>query len=211
MIKRFLGWLLYLILNIPITVFCYITNPIVLLFCNEDGELPAILDLWQTHDNSCNPSDIKKICPKWLQFDWDKHYKEYRDTTQYLRSVNRDRWYTTCVDTNFTLVERIKRYICRCMWLTRNCSYGWGFYIFGRTVTPPVEKRIDKNGLYFHIATNDNLAWKYKNEKKIFTMFGYDISWNIFIGWKLDSDAIVDTRSMLAIRFLAFSIDKIEN
>ena len=45
----------YLIFSLIITVVCYITNPIVVLFANELGELPGFLANWQTWDDSLDP------------------------------------------------------------------------------------------------------------------------------------------------------------
>ena len=48
-------WLLYAPLNFIIMIIGYILNPIICLFCNEEGELPEIFSLFQTWDDSCNP------------------------------------------------------------------------------------------------------------------------------------------------------------
>ena len=100
-------WFLFLPVSLLAMVLCYITNPIVVLFANEDGELPGFLSLWQTWDNSCNPSDLMHILPDWLQFDWERHYEEYKGVTPYLYEVNRERWFTRCIDDNFTFTEQI--------------------------------------------------------------------------------------------------------
>ena len=41
-------YIFYLILDILFTLICYVTNPIVVLFSNEHGELPYSLRWWQT-------------------------------------------------------------------------------------------------------------------------------------------------------------------
>ena len=97
-------WLIYLPISLIMTVVCYLTNFIVLLFCDRDGELHGFWHLWQTWDNSCNPSDIKDIAPKWLLYDWDKHYIEY---TKYLSDVNRTRWVTECVNNDWTIIPGV--------------------------------------------------------------------------------------------------------
>lgn len=201
-------WLLYLPVSLLATVLCYVTNPIVLLFCDEDGELPSFLHLWQTWDNSCNPSDIKHIAPSWLQYDWDAHYREYRDTTQYLRSVNRDRWYTDCIDDDWTIWERIQRYLCRCIWLTRNNSYGFGFYLLGHTAAPFFDIIEDTPDVQ-HVRERHGDGWMYKTTAEIFSVLGWRVRWNNLLGWKLDTSASVDTRSMIANR-IAFSFERKE-
>lgn len=195
-------WLLYLPFSLLASVLCYITNPLVLLFCDKDGELPGVFHLWQTWDNSCNPSDIKSIAPGWLLYDWDAHYKEYQDTTQYLRSVNRSRWYTACVNDEWTLWERVKRYLCRCIWLTRNNAYGFGFYLLGHTATPYMTVMASENTKTVRELDGD--GWMYKNTAKIFSAFGWEMHWNNLLGWKLDESAKLDTRSMIANRVAFF-------
>lgn len=199
-------WLLYFVLSLVFSVICYITNPIVLLFCDEDGELPSFLHYWQTWDNSCNPSDIKDIVPSWFQYDWDRHYREYYDTDEYLKSVNRSRWYTVCIDYHFTFTEKIKRYICRCIWLTRNNAYGFCFYLLGLNVSPNLEIRQSANTLFIREIFGDGLwgAWSYKNTAPIFKAFGYIVHWNNLLGWKIDESAQFDTRAMIANRIALY-------
>ena len=205
-------WFIYFLLSLVLSVICYITNPIVLLFCDEDGELPSFLHYWQTWDNSCNPSDIKYIAPSWLRFDWDKHYKEYLDADEYLHSVNRERWYCVCTDYHFTFVERIKRYICRVIWLTRNNAYGFCFYLLGLTVSPVLDIHKSENTLWVREMFSQGLwgAWMYKNTAPIFTLWGWTVHWNNLIGWKIDTSAQFDTRAMIANR-IAFYFEKEEN
>lgn len=202
-------WLFYFLLSLICMIVCYITNPIVLLFCDEDGELPGPLHYWQTWDNSCNPSDIKRIAPSWLQYDWDKHYKEFKDTNPYLYSVNRERWYTTCTDYNFSFAEKIKRYLCRCIWLTRNCSYGFCFYLLGLTISPNLKSKASENTLWVREDFGNSLwgAFMYRNTAPIFSVLGWRIRWNNLLGWKINTSAKYDTRSMIANR-IALSFER---
>ena len=202
-------WLIYFILSLVFSVICYITNPIVLLFCDEDGELPSVLHYWQTWDNSCDCSDIQHIAPSWLQYGWAEHYREYKDSDEYLHSVNRERWYTVCYNHEFTFIERIKRYICRCIWLTRNNAYGFCFYLLGLNVSPSLKITESANTLFVREDYGHGLwgAFMYKNTAPIFKAFGYVVHWNNLIGWKIDTSARFDTRAMVANR-IAFSIRK---
>ena len=204
-------WLIYLPFSLLLTVICYITNPIVLLFCDEDGELPSFLHLWQTWDNSCNPSDVTKHkqLPSFLLYDWPKHYEETYGTTPELAKVGRKRWFTKCIDTHFTLWERIKRYICRVYWVIRNCCYGWAFWVLG--ITPGIRwvtERDDGETQFLHEDYDwwwlDG-AWRYKSTAPICTVLGWTIRWNILLGWKVDESARIDSRAMIANR-IAFSI-----
>lgn len=201
-----LRWILYLPLSILTSVLCYLTNPIAVLFCDKNGELPGVFGLWQTWDNSCNPSDIVTIAPKFLQYGWSNHYREYKDATTYLRSVNRERWYTVCYNPHFTMLERLKRYICRVLWLTRNNAYGWGFYVLGHTAMPCFEIVKDTPEVQ-HIREINGVGWMYKSTAEIFSAFGWRVRWNNLFGWKLDASARYDTRSMIANR-VAFSFER---
>lgn len=208
-------WLVYLPFALITMIACYLTNPIAVLFCDKDGELHGIWRNWQTWDNSCNPSDVTecKQLPAWLCYDWKRHYEEYEDDTPELKAVGRKRWFTRCIDDNWTIKERIQRYICRVYWLTRNCAYGWAFYVLG--ITPGVRwvvERKDKDVISVHEDYNGwqlDGAWKYKSTAPICTIFGWTLRWNNFLGWKLDENAEVDTRAMIAIR-IAFSIERRE-
>ena len=202
-------WLIYFVLSMVFSVLCYLTNPIVLLFCDEDGELPSVLHYWQPWDNSCDASDIKHIAPSWMLYDWDKHYIEFIDTDEYLHSVNRTRWYTQCIDYNFTHMERIKRYFCRLLWLTRNNAYGWCFYVLGLNVAPTLKISKSENTIFIVEDYGEGLfgAWSYKNDAPIFTIGGWTVYWKNYLGWKIVEDAKFDTRAMIANR-IAFSFKK---
>lgn len=199
-------WALYLPFALLISLICYITNPIVVLFSDEDGELSGFWKLWQTHDNSLNPSDVteQKQLPKFLCYDWPRHYEEWKGTTPELSAVGKERWFTTCIDSHWTVWERIQRYICRTYWVTRNCAYGWCFWVFGNTP-----------GIFWDVVTNDdetiyvhedvpywwfNGAWKYKSTAPICKIGKWLIRREIFIGWKVSENARVDTRAMIATR-----------
>lgn len=199
--------LLYLIfapLNLVMSLICYITNPIVLLFCDEDGELPFFLNLWQTWDNNCNPSDVKGMLPQSMTYWWDTHYTEYK---VWLADVNRERWEALCTDNSFTLKERILRYFCRLYWLTRNCGYGWAFYAYGVDIAGKdmtVYKQTD-NVLFANYWLS---AFIYKDDDVLCTIGGYEIRKCFFLGWKIDMNAVIPSRAMIANR-IAFRFRKV--
>lgn len=195
-------WLLYLIPSLLSTVLCYLTNWFVVLFADRDGELHGLFHLWQTWDDSLNGEFSVECAPKFLRYDWEKHYREYKDTTQYLRSVNRDRWYATCINDNWTLWERFQRYACRVLWLMRNNAYGFAFYLLGATVAPMLSIKQSENTISVDEVYGD--AWMYKNTAPIFSAFGWTVHWNNLLGWKIDTSAKFDTRSMIANRIAFF-------
>lgn len=74
-------WFIYAPLQLLIMIICYITNPIVVLFADKDGELHGFLRKWQTFDDSCDSEDcVTKYVPKWIRYDF---YKYYRSEKQY--------------------------------------------------------------------------------------------------------------------------------
>ena len=195
-------WLLYLPLSLLSTVLCYLTNWFVVLFANCDGELPGVLHLWQTWDDSVFCKNSRDNAPSFLQYDWEKHYREYYDSNQLLKSWNRGRWYVACVNEDFTISELIKRYCCGVLWLMRNNAYGFAFYLLGYTAVPPIEVTESKNTI--SAKEKNGSGWMYKNTAKIFSLFGWEVHWNNLLGWKLDTDAQFDTRSMIANRIAFF-------
>lgn len=226
----YLYWFLMLLLSSIISIICYFTNWIIVLFCDKDGELPYPLSLWQTWDASVYSDYVvhDKLLPEIFLYNYDKHYivfnsnspefEKYatpimKEKDKELKEVNRDRWYSYCYNNNFTIKEKIQRYICAVYWLTRNCSYGFGFWLFG--VSNRYEDLniiIETNNIKF-VKSKANMSWSYANFNKIFSIFKYNINWNIYIGWKIPTD-INDNKlvkSMIANRFLSFKIRNIED
>ena len=203
-------WLLYFPINIIVMLICYITNPIVCLFCNEEGELPKIFRMWQTWDDSCNPAFfIKEHVPNFLKYDYDKHYEEYWETTEDLQQVGRKRCFARVINPNFTLKEKIQRYICRVLWLTRNCAYGFAFWCFGFKIeNENIVSKINTETSHFCYDKSRNILirpWSYQNENKITDT----IAWNIYIGWKFNkTDSNTARQCMIANRIFAFHIGK---
>jgi len=198
-------WPLYAILQFCFTLLCYLTNPIVVLFCDENGELPSIFRMWQTWDDSCNPRFyILEKVPGFLKYDYDRHYREYQATTPDLEKVNRTRWFAEVVDPNFTFKEKVQRYICRVMWLYRNCAYGFAFWCFGRMIDGKNMKYTkNEEFIKFGYDTSRNILtrpWTYKNSSKF---FGDRLEWNIYIGWKIDDGLDSTQQCMIAMRIFS--------
>lgn len=198
-----ISWIFKVFASVFFTVLCYVTNPIVVLFADEDGELHGFLHYFQTWDNSTNPSDLLDILPRWLTSWYDGRYVEVYRSEGELAELGRGRWYTDCINTDFTIIERIKRYICRVYWLTRNSAYGFCFYLLGIDMDPSHNILIyDKDGETIAVDSDDSDVWMYCNSKKIF----WKLHWNIFLGYKLRLDAKQKTRCMIANR-VTFKIE----
>ena len=199
-------WILFFPCILLTMLFCYLTNPIVCLFANEDGELPHILRYWQTWDDSLNPRCYAtKMAPKCLQYDWDKHYIEYEIDTPELRAVGRNRYVAKCINNDFTLKERLQRYLCRVLWIYRNCAYGFAFWVFGNVVNTASAKEtifVQKTtGRELRIGWDTskpvtNRPWWIKCDWKITN----SMEWNVYLGWKWSKNKEANRRCMIANR-----------
>lgn len=202
-------YVLYLIPNLLCSILCYLTNWCVVIFADENGELPRIFRGWQTWDDSLDVDwFVKETVPTFVRYDFDSKYERYIDIATKTcgdYGIHRFRWYTKIKPgATFSFKERVQRYCCRVLWLTRNCSYGFAFFTFGSI--------LESNNMYYeeHSDTftygyDKSKPWYsrpfiYKNEKKILG----NIRWCLFLGWKIDNsigkhNAMIANR--IAIRF----------
>lgn len=211
MVKSFLVWLGYYMLNLPCMILSYLIGFIVVLFCDIHGELPWCLRYFQTWDDSCNPRDVcdYKQIPGIFLYDWHKHYEQTIGTTPELEKLNRTRYFSPCIDPNFTLKEKLQRYVCRVYWLIRNCGYGWAFWLFGKDFTNKDEIKVLVDKPNFQILVDEtNNAFTYKDSREIFTIFNRRLELNVYFGWKFGKDDLNEKpkRCMLATRFISFKI-----
>ena len=174
-------WLVYTALNIPVMLISYLLNPIVILFCDEDGELPWPLHLFQTWDDSCDSYYfMTEVVPSWLDYGYDEHY--IHSTAELPLQYNRTRDVSICKK-SLTIIERVQRYFCRLWWLTRNCGYGFAFYWFGTDVVGADITVITDAGDVFVASTED--AWTYQRSNTICNLGKhYRLVWDVFLGWK---------------------------
>jgi hypothetical protein len=144
------------------TLICYVTNPVVILFSNEHGELPYPLRWWQTYDNCIDiPHTINSGVPKLFRYDFDKHYKY---TPEFKNKYAMKPGYVEILDPNFTIWEKIQRYFCRNVWLYRNTAYGFSYEVCGRYVfADKVKTYVDYN-----YAENDKCYIAVVNDNRIF-------------------------------------------
>lgn len=205
-------WFIFAPLNILCMIFCYLTNWFVCFFADEHGELPHIFKLWQTWDDTLNPRFyVKEHVPSFLRYDYDRHYQEYFASTPELIRLGQKRCFVKILDPHFTLKERIQRYICRVMWLYRNCAYGFAFYAFGRfangTTFQGFDKRDEAGHRFYAIwDTYESIltrAWSIKSSMPITK----HIRWEVYLGWKVDPIVDEDRQCMIANR-IAFRYEK---
>ena len=195
-------YLLYLLGALLTTVLCYLTNPLVVLFADENGELHGWLRYWQTWDDSLDSSYfmrevIAKTFPA-LDYGYNNHYGHSVGTTNELAVLGRTRNYST-LTTPLTTKERLQRYICRVLWLYRNNAYGFSFWLLGCDVYGE-DMVMESTGyvVYGHKRYGSvwNSVWIYKNDSQICGR----LYWKIFLGWKIDYHAAGKKRAMLANR-----------
>ena len=186
-------WILYVPLMIIIMLICYITNPIVVLFADEEGELHGIWKYWQTWDDSLDSKFMMtEVVPKrfkFLDYKWANKYESYQDTEtlkEFNKVIEKVRLQSGA---RFTFKERIQRYCCRVLWLTRNCAYGFAYYLFnieGDRKDLYIEEQFETESEEKHLAYDPTQSiivrpWTYKFYTHIignFYITGY-------LGWKI--------------------------
>lgn len=193
-------WLAYLPLTIIVTVLCYLLNPVVVLFCDEDGELPSFLHYFQTWDDSCDSEFFMKECvPSFLDYGYDDHYISGYGTDKWIAEYGKTRAYSNAKEyAVWTIKQRIQRYVCRVLWLTRNCAYGFMLHLFGADMS---KANYEVNNQHHFLAKVGNIWTKpfsYKNEDKICGK----LYWKIYLGWKAYPNIENAKRCMLAYRLL---------
>lgn len=201
-------YIFYLILDILFTLICYVTNPVVILFSNEHGELPYSLRWWQTYDNCIDiPHTINSGVPKLFRYDFDKHYKY---TPEFKNKYAMKPGYVEILDPNFTGWEKIQRYFCRNVWLYRNTAYGFSYEVCGRYVfADKVKTYVDYN-----YAENDKCYIAVVNDNRIFLNKTWSIFYTkkyckwfylrIYLGWKFKGTA---GQSMIAFHINPFRLN----
>lgn len=178
-------WLCCAILNILFSVFAFITNPIVILFADEHGNLPRWLRWWQTYDNCLDVGWMVtgNHVPKIFRYDFNKHYVYHLEDKTDGRLIP---GYVDIIDPNFTVKERIQRYFCRLAWLIRNNAYGFSYEVLGVDFDPKY------NIVQTDTGSGVNREWKsYVLDKPGIWSWFLTKPWcktfyvRIYFGWKL--------------------------
>lgn len=208
-----ISWIIYALLDFLFSLVCYITNPIVVLFADEYGNLPKILRWWQTYDNCLDIEWMisEENVPKIFRYDFNKHYI-YHPEEKSKEPIQPG--YVELIDPNFTFKEKIQRYFCRLAWLYRNTGYGFSYEITGRDYKmEDVVKHIDYN----ESTENECHFYTVEDGRSIFTKtfrFYYTHPWGkqfyarIYIGWKVTNVESKYGRAMTALFFSPFRMIK---
>ncbi|MCQ2282381.1 MAG: hypothetical protein MJZ99_07135 [Bacteroidales bacterium] len=182
------------------TLVCYLTNPFVVLMADEQGELHGFWHLWQTWDDSLDSAYyMREVVPKWLDYDYDKHYTTYNDTDTWTALYGKTRQFSLLrPDVQWTTKERVQRYFCRVLWLYRNNAYGFLLYGLGADLTH-IKWHINEQDHFFgSVGSWLTEPFVYKDERRI-------CSWlkaKVYIGWKSYPGNTEPQRCMLAYRIL---------
>lgn len=197
----YIKFLLLAILDIAFNMVCYLTNPIVVLFASEYGNLPWLLTWWDNYDDCMDVEWFIKEghVPSCCVYDYDKHYK-FHDSNEALQTRGVAKSYVDILDPNFTLKERLQRYACRVLWLYRNCAYGFSYYVTGIDIRKAdiVKIKTEEKDGYIYYKTP--YAFCYKDERASFGKH----HWDNFVGWKFQDVEQDIERCMLAFRITPF-------
>ena len=76
---KYVKWFLLALLDLLFTAQCYITNPIVVLFATEDGQLPTLFTWWANWDDGLDVEWMvtEHKVPKFAEYDFNRHYKYF--------------------------------------------------------------------------------------------------------------------------------------
>lgn len=168
----YLKYLIFAFCQLICMGLCYLTNPFIVLFSDNEGELPSFLKLWQTWDSALdNRQYVLYDCPKWLSYDFDEYYDTAVMTLGHGRSKK-----IVLAKKPFPLKLKLKHYLNRVFWIYRNAGYGFAFYLFGVDTDPKTIRRKSE-----HFSTCSN-AFRYKSDSPI----SKHLRWCIYLGWKYD-------------------------
>lgn len=194
---KYIKWALLTVVDVLFNIVCYLTNPFVLLFADELGNLPKIFLWWENWDDRLDIDWMidEHHVPRFAEYDFHRHYK-YHPPEEAEKTIGEYRGYVDLLDPNFTLWEKFQRYVCRLVWLYRNCAYGFSYYVTGidiRRDDVVKIKTIEKDG-YIYYETP--YAFCYKDERPSYGKH----HWDNFVGWKFQAVEHDVERCMLAFR-----------
>lgn len=201
-------YLVFWFAKILCTLLCYLTNPIVVLFADEKGNLPKVFKLWQTYDNCLDVEWMisEEVVPKFARYNFNRYYRYHLEDK---RTKDIIPGYVDILEPITSTKVKLQRYFCRVAWLYRNCAYGFAYYIFG--------KQIDCTKIVtvkdFYRDRTHYFIFKYVKDSYLFTIksaWDYTIpvvniglQVNIYLGWKFagyDTNSDTPQHCMVAIR-----------
>lgn len=174
-------WIIFASANFLFMLIALLLNPFVLLFVKENGSFPSFLKWFETWDAPHLFFDgTGEIQADWLDTHWLflKHFKS---------------------------IPWFHLYLCRLLWLYRNCGYGFAYYICGKDYIQEdvVSTSIaDETGyLKVRMSVGDLFRW---SGYVPYSIFGNKIGFDYYLGWKLkaanDNPPGKPIRAMIAMR-----------
>ena len=174
-------WLFYVFVNIPFMLVAYLVTPLLPLFVGEDGTLPPYLKWFETWDARHLFFDgTGEIQSDWLQIHW-----------LFLKPIESIPW--------------LHLYLCRVLWLYRNCGYGFAYYVCG--------KEYIQEDVISTIKTNEDGLLKiemwvgdlFRRSGFIpYSIFNNNLGFDYYLGWKLQAADDCPTgkpiKAMIAMR-----------
>lgn len=183
-------YFLYLIGQILCTLLCYLTNWLVVLFADEEGELHGFLHYWQTWDSTLDNKDyVERYGWGFLKYDYDKYFKQDEVLLEE-GDFNRKKFISKVINPNIPISVRIKRYLSRVCWLYRNNAYGFAYYFFSVRVCPTklvyIWKKVQGPGKHGYLIyekghTLWNTPWAFYDNRHI----NKYMDWCNYLGWKI--------------------------
>lgn len=206
-------YILCCIVDILFNIIAYLTNPFVLLFADDLGNLPSVFKWWANWDDHVDVDWMVygHHVPKFAEYDFNRHYKYY-DEWQAESITGKHKGFVVLLDDNFTLKERFQRYVCRLVWLYRNCAYGFSYHVTGREINGADVEEITNTktcyfGRYKHWLTYEPFcyyvmrSWNPKDVSWLrWTAINHKFYLKLFFGWKFQRIKSTERqRAMLAL------------
>ena len=198
---KYLKWAVMTVLDVLFNIIAYVTDPLVLLFADEVGNLPGWALWWANWDDHLDVDWMvyEHHVPSFAEYDFNKHYC-YHDEWEAEQLIGEHRGYVDLLDPDFTLKERSQRYVCRLWWLWRNNAYGFSYYVTGIDVCKNDIVKVKTTEADGYIYYETDYAFCYKDERPSFG----GMKWDNLVGWKFQSVENDVERCMLAFRITPF-------
>lgn len=172
----YLLWILMFIPNLLIKIFCLIFSPLVACFITSRLRTDRVKQIDNQQHTLLRDYLIKPFY--WFQTH-DNAVDEYwygafnkKSIFSYLRNVTQSQYDS----------DKLLRYICRVMWLWRNCGYGFSYNLFGIPLDSIISEKefgTKYKGFWYLLTKRQS---SFQLEVQIPTWWSWYI--NINIGWK---------------------------
>ena len=187
-------WIIYLPLMLLVMLCCYITNPLVVLLSDKNGELHGIWHYWQTYDDSL---DSKFMMTKVVPFKYSFLDYSYYDKYDFYQDFETLKEFGVVIDkskikdnVSFSLKEKLQRYGCRLLWIMRNCGYGFAYYLFSAegnisNVRFKYRKEYENNDYFYFAHDISQPIYKRPWTCKFYKHLMGPIYIHGYLGWKI--------------------------